>query len=133
MVTENAGKRSGMRLTLNKSRKNFMRRYLTLLFLAVILVGNLSFTNKQVYLATAYCLNGKTASGIRTRRGIVAADPRRHKLGSHINIEAGAYTGRYLVADTGGRIKNRRIDVWVPSKKEARKFGKKKVYVCEYL
>jgi len=97
--------------------------------LVVLCTFNLSFTNRQSYLATAYCLRGRTAIGIPVRRGIVAADTRLHKLGSSINIEAGAYSGRYLVADTGGAIKHNRIDIWMESCYAASRFGKRKVYV----
>ncbi len=85
-----------------------------------------------MYVATAYSLRGRTASGIYTRTGIVAADPRIHRLGSYINVDAGSYSGRYLVADTGGKIKGRRIDIWVASAREAMKFGKRKVSVSKH-
>ncbi len=81
------------------------------------------------FKATAYCLRGKTASGSSVRRGIVAADPRVLPLGTKIEIDAGAYSGTYTVSDTGGAIKGRILDVWVPSCSEARKFGRKKISV----
>lgn len=81
------------------------------------------------YRATAYCLRGKTASGRYVRRGIVAADPRILRLGSRIQLTAGRYSGTYLVADTGGKIKGRILDIWVPSCKEARRWGRRTVYV----
>jgi 3D (Asp-Asp-Asp) domain-containing protein len=84
----------------------------------------------SVYIATAYCLKGRTASGIMVKRGIVAADTRLHKLNSKIQISnVGSYSGIYLVADRGQKIKNNRIDIWMPSKHEAVVFGKRKVYV----
>ncbi len=60
--------------------------------------------SKGSFSATAYCLNGKTALGQRVRRGIIAADPRVLKLGSQVYIDAGAYSGTYLVSDTGGSV-----------------------------
>ena len=81
------------------------------------------------YRATAYCLRGKTASGRYVRRGIVAADPRLLRLGTRIHMTAGRYTGNYLVADTGGKIKGRILDIWVPSCKEARNWGRRSVKV----
>jgi 3D (Asp-Asp-Asp) domain-containing protein len=81
------------------------------------------------YKATAYCLRGRTASGSSVRRGIVAADPRVLPLGTKISLNAGSYSGTYTVADTGGAIKGRILDVWVPSCSEAKSFGRKRVSV----
>ena len=82
------------------------------------------------FSATAYCLRGRTASGSNTRRGIVAADPRILPLGTRINLEAGQYSGSYTVADTGGAIKGRKLDIWVANCSEARRFGRRKVSVA---
>lgn len=83
----------------------------------------------RTFKATAYCLRGKTASGRSVRRGIVAADPRVLPLGTRIRLSAGKYSGNYLVADTGGRIKGRVLDIWVPSCSEARRWGRRTVKV----
>lgn len=83
----------------------------------------------KAFKATAYCLRGKTASGSGVRRGIVAADPRILPLGTKIEIEAGSYSGTYTVADTGGAVKGKILDIWMPSCSEARKFGRKKIKV----
>lgn len=81
------------------------------------------------FTATAYCLKGRTALGHGVRRGIIAADPRVIRLGSRINLGAGAYSGEYLVSDTGGGVKGRRIDIWMPSCAEARRFGRRTVSI----
>jgi len=81
------------------------------------------------FSATAYCLKGKTAMGHGVRRGIIAADPRVLKLGSTITINAGQWSGTYLVSDTGGAIKGKKLDIWVPNCSEARKFGRRSVQV----
>jgi 3D (Asp-Asp-Asp) domain-containing protein len=81
------------------------------------------------FTATAYCLQGRTAMGHGVRRGIIAADPRVLKLGSRVNLGAGSYSGSYLVSDTGGGIKGRRIDIWVPNCAEARRFGRRTILV----
>lgn len=81
------------------------------------------------FSATAYCLQGKTAMGHGVRRGIIAADPRVLKLGSRVTIAGGGYTGTYLVSDTGGVIKGKKIDIWVPNCSEARKFGRRTVQI----
>ena len=81
------------------------------------------------FSATAYCLKGRTATGGSVRRGIVAADPRILPLGTRINLNAGSYSGSYLVADTGGAIKGRKLDIWVANCSEARRFGRRTVTV----
>jgi len=86
-------------------------------------------TSAGTYTATAYCLKGRTAMGHGVRRGIIAADPKVLKLGSKVNLGGGGYTGEYLVSDTGGRIKGRKIDIWVASCAEARKFGRRTVSI----
>ena len=67
------------------------------------------------FSATAYCFSGRTAMGHGVRRGLVAADPRVLRLGSRIVINGGGYSGTYLVSDTGGSIKGKRLDIWMPS------------------
>lgn len=81
------------------------------------------------FTATAYCLKGRTALGHGVRRGVIAADPRILRLGSRINLGAGAYSGEYLVSDTGGAVKGRKIDIWMPSCAEARRFGRRTVTI----
>ena len=81
----------------------------------------------QSFVATAYCLRGRTASGRFVAKGIIAADRKVLPLGTRVRIDAGAYTGEYLVADTGGAIRGRRIDVWMPSGSEAMRFGRRSV------
>ncbi len=85
--------------------------------------------SRGAFSATAYCLQGKTAMGHGVRRGIIAADPRVLKLGSKVVVNAGAWSGTYLVSDTGGGIKGKKIDIWVPGCAEARKFGRRTVQV----
>ena len=79
------------------------------------------------YVATAYSLRGKTASGRMVGRGLIAADPRVLPLGSRVRVEHPGYTGEYLVADTGGLIRGKRIDIWTPSSGEAMRFGRRSV------
>jgi 3D (Asp-Asp-Asp) domain-containing protein len=79
------------------------------------------------YVATAYSLRGRTASGKPVQKGMIAADPRLLPLGSRVHIEAGGYSGEYLVADTGGAVRGRRIDIWTPTTHEAMRFGRRVV------
>jgi 3D (Asp-Asp-Asp) domain-containing protein len=83
----------------------------------------------QDFHATAYCLKGRTASGEHVRPGIVAADPKVLPLGTIVHLRAGRYTGTYTVMDTGGRIKGRILDVYVPTYQEAVAFGRRQVKI----
>ncbi len=85
--------------------------------------------NRGSFVATAYCLRGKTAMGHSVRHGIIAADPRVLRLGSKIYVNGGGYSGSYLVSDTGGKIKGKRLDIWMASCTEARRFGRRTVTV----
>lgn len=86
--------------------------------------------SSRAFSATAYCLKGRTASGGNVRRGIVAADPRVLPLGTRISMNAGSYSGSYTVADTGGAVRGRKLDIWVPSCSEAIRFGRRTVTVA---
>ena len=79
------------------------------------------------YVATAYSLRGRTASGQMVTKGIIAADPRYLPLGSRVRLQAGAYSGEYVVADTGSMVRGRRIDIWTPTSREAMHFGRRLV------
>jgi 3D (Asp-Asp-Asp) domain-containing protein len=79
------------------------------------------------FTATAYSLRGRTASGRGVARGIIAADRRLLPLGTRVRIDAGHYSGEYLVADTGGAVRGRKIDIWVPNTGEAMRFGRRGV------
>ena len=79
------------------------------------------------YVATAYSLRGRTASGTPVSKGIIAADPRVLPLGSRVRLEAGSYSGEYVVADTGGMVRGKRIDIWTPTSREAMRFGRRTV------
>jgi 3D (Asp-Asp-Asp) domain-containing protein len=79
------------------------------------------------FRATAYALSGRTRSGAYVRRGVIAADPRVLPLGSVVQVQAGKWSGVYTVHDTGGKIKGNIIDVWVPTTREARRFGRRPI------
>lgn len=83
----------------------------------------------KTFEATAYSLRGRTRSGIHVRRGVIAADPEVLPIGSIVQLSAGKYSGVYTVHDTGGRIKGDVIDLWMPSRREARQFGRQNVRV----
>ncbi len=83
------------------------------------------------YVATAYSVTGITASGEYTHRHVVAADPSILPIGSRIKVQrAGRYSGEYVVADTGQKIVGRKLDIYLPSTAECKKFGRKGVRVA---
>ena len=85
-------------------------------------------TAPQPYTAFSYSWCCRGASGLGTRRGTIAADPRILPYGTRVYMTgAGSYDGEYLVTDAGTAIKGNKIDVWVPTVKEARRFGRRNV------
>ena len=79
------------------------------------------------FTATAYSLRGRTASGSPVSRGVIAADRRVLPIGTRVRLEAGSYSGEYVVADTGGSVRGHKIDIWVPNAGEAMRFGRRPV------
>ena len=94
---------------------------------AVVKTGIETVRAPETYVATAYSLRGRTASGQFVGRGLIAADPRVLPLGTRVRLEAGAMSGEYLVADTGGTVKGRHVDIWISSAREAMGFGRRVV------
>jgi len=65
--------------------------------------------------------SNKTALGTVPATGrTVAVDPHVIPLGSRIHIEG---VGERIVEDTGGKIKGRRLDLFLPSAADCRQFG----------
>jgi len=78
-------------------------------------------------VVTAYCRGTTTASGVAVARGIAAADPRVFPLGSAVRVSGlpGSYDGTYRVMDTGSAVRGRRLDLYMASCTEARRFGRR--------
>ncbi|MGB8508647.1 MAG: 3D domain-containing protein [Pyrinomonadaceae bacterium] len=81
----------------------------------------------QSFVATAYCLRGRMANGSNVAKGFIAADRHVLPIGTRVRLEAGNYSGEYVVADTGGAVRGRKIDIWVPSTGEAMRFGRRAI------
>lgn len=85
--------------------------------------------------ATAYCLTGKTASGIETQNGICASKKEwiGKTAGIYINDNdtVGDFLGYYAIQDTGGEAikKGHVIDIWMEKKEDCKQFGNPDVYV----
>ena len=85
-------------------------------------------TAPQAYTAFSYSLCCRGSSGLGVRRGTIAADPKILPYGTRVYMTgSGAYDGEYLVTDAGTAIKGNKIDVWVPTVHEARRFGRRNV------
>lgn len=84
-------------------------------------------TAPLTYVATAYSRKGRGASGMGVRAGTIAADPHVLPFGTRVRLDAGQYSGEYVVTDSGSAIKGRKIDVWIPSYREACRFGRRNV------
>lgn len=86
-------------------------------------------------IATAYCINGTTATGTQTRPGVAAS--KRAWFGKTVKIyrndngNPGELIGTYTIEDTGGApIKNGSvIDIWLPTEDECFQFGRRLVLV----
>ena len=81
--------------------------------------------------ATAYVPGARrTADGTPAHEGVAAADPGVLPLNSRIRVSgAGAYSGVYSIRDTGNKVVGRTIDLCLPTRAEARRFGRKRVTV----
>lgn len=79
---------------------------------------------------TAYCsgCSGTTATGINLRddpnQKVIAVDPTIIPLGSRVWVDG---YGEAIAADTGSAIKGHKIDVFIPTEKDAIDWGVKKV------
>jgi 3D (Asp-Asp-Asp) domain-containing protein len=83
------------------------------------------------FVATAYCVGTVTATGTLVANGTVAADPTVLPLGTKIRVTGvpRPYEGIYTVRDTGPNIRGHRVDVYVASCAQARRFGRRSVQV----
>jgi 3D (Asp-Asp-Asp) domain-containing protein len=88
---------------------------------------NLIAAASQIYNATSYSRPGRGASGMGVRSGTIAADPKVLPFGTRVRLDAGQYSGEYVVTDSGTAIKGRKIDVWLPTLREACRFGRRNV------
>ena len=106
--------------------------------------GGVGYRKSVVMKATAYDNSpqsqgrwvGKTATGMKPQRGVVAVDPRVIPLGTKVYVQSldGSPDYGFAVAgDTGGAIKGNRIDLFHNTAAECRKFGRRnvKVYILD--
>jgi 3D (Asp-Asp-Asp) domain-containing protein len=79
--------------------------------------------------AVAYHLPGRTASGLPVGKGVVAVDPNVIPLGTPMYVPG---YGKSVAADVGWAIKGRIIDLWMPTDRAARKWGRRTVTITVY-
>ncbi len=79
------------------------------------------------FSTTAYCKGTTTASGVRVRTGVAAADPALLPVGSVVSLSVGdaKYNGVYTVMDTGPAVQGRELDLYLWSCSEALQFGRR--------
>jgi 3D (Asp-Asp-Asp) domain-containing protein len=75
---------------------------------------------------TCYALRGTTSTGRPVGMDVVAVDPRVIPYGTRIHIEG---VGWRIAADTGAKIKGKRLDIWMPSSQTCIEFGLRRLAV----
>lgn len=88
-------------------------------------------TRRLTMQSTAYTPScggghGITASGLRAQFGVIAVDPRVIPIGTLVFVEGYGFA---VAADTGGAIRGNIIDVCVPTRQEAMRWGRREVTV----
>lgn len=86
-----------------------------------------SYIEKKRMLATAYTHTGnRTATGTMPRVGVVAVDPKVIPLGTRLYIDGYGFA---RAEDTGGAIKGDKIDLFLDTSEETKRFGRRWVTV----
>ncbi len=82
------------------------------------------------YTASCTGCSGITKTGINLKRNpglkVIAVDPSVIKLGTKVHVEGYGYA---VAGDIGGAIKGNKIDVFIPTKAAAYKWGRKNVKI----
>ncbi|MDV2686742.1 ubiquitin-like domain-containing protein [Alkalihalophilus lindianensis] len=92
--------------------------------------GRTMTVSATAYTASCSGCSGVTATGINLNNNrnmkVIAVDPSVIPLGSKVHVEG---YGTAVAGDTGGAIKGNKIDVHVPTKEEATRWGRKSVKI----
>ncbi len=84
----------------------------------------------SAYTAGCNGCSGITSTGINLKKNsdlkVIAVDPSVIPLGSKVYVEGYGYA---IAGDTGGAIKGNKIDVFIPTKSGALKWGRKTVKI----
>ena len=90
----------------------------------------INYINLGTFKISAYChcskccgkSDGITATGTKVQANrTIAVDPKVIPLGSQVIIDGQTYT--YVAEDTGGAIKDKKIDLYFPTHREALNWG----------
>lgn len=88
---------------------------------------NIRFSRAMEMIATAYTYTGhNTASGVSPHFGVVAVDPQVIPLGTRLYVEGYGYA---RALDVGPAITGNKIDVFLETAEEARRWGVRRVKV----
>ncbi|MEW8985651.1 MAG: ubiquitin-like domain-containing protein, partial [Bacillus sp. (in: firmicutes)] len=92
--------------------------------------GQEFYVTSTAYTASCNGCSGTTATGINLLANpnakVIAVDPRIIPLGTKVYVEGYGYA---VAADTGSAIKGYKIDVFIPSKADAYRWGVRKVKI----
>ncbi|TWT27393.1 3D domain-containing protein [Planomicrobium sp. CPCC 101110] len=86
--------------------------------------------SSTAYTASCSGCSGITRTGINLKKNpglkVIAVDPNVIKLGTKVYVEGYGYA---VAGDTGGAIKGKKIDVFIPTQSGALKWGRKNVKI----
>jgi uncharacterized protein YabE (DUF348 family) len=92
--------------------------------------GREFYVTSTAYTASCNGCSGFTATGINLRANpnikVIAVDPSVIPLGTKVWVEGYGYA---IAADKGSAVKGHKIDVFVPTKSEAYRWGRKRVKI----
>ncbi|KIL52444.1 G5 and 3D domain-containing protein [Jeotgalibacillus campisalis] len=92
--------------------------------------GKELLVSSTAYTASCNGCSGITATGIDLKANpglkVIAVDPAVIPLGSKVYVEGYGYA---IAGDTGGAIKGNKIDVFIPTKEEAYRWGNRQVKI----
>jgi len=84
----------------------------------------------SAYTASCKGCSGVTSTGINLKNNpglkVIAVDPSVIKIGTKVYVEGYGYA---IAGDTGGAIRGNKIDVFIPNKSDALKWGRKTVKI----
>jgi 3D (Asp-Asp-Asp) domain-containing protein len=84
----------------------------------------------SAYTASCKGCSGITSTGINLKKNpnlkVIAVDPSVIKIGTKVYVEGYGYA---IAGDTGGAIRGNNIDVFIPNKSDALKWGRKTVKI----
>jgi 3D (Asp-Asp-Asp) domain-containing protein len=93
--------------------------------LKALKAGNALAFQPMGFTATAYSPRGRTTDGRIAKHNIIAAAHQVFSSGTRVRLKAGAYSGEYVVAETGGTMPGRDIDIWLPTTADTMRFDRR--------